>query len=147
MAANRKKTGVALGAILVVIAVAAGWFALNGPGTTTTIAYGDLTAKQINQVMQNQREDLIVLDVRTPQEFQEGHINPHGLEQINLDFYEGGFRDKLASLDPSKAYVVYCRSGNRSAQTVAIMKQLGFKNIYHMKNGILSWQNANLPLE
>jgi|GEM_PF-3578520 len=145
MVTSGKKSKYVLGGILIVIAVVAGWFALNAP--ETTIAYGDLTAKQIHQVLQTQREDLIVLDVRTPEEFQEGRIDPQGLEQINLDFYEGDFRDKLAALDPSKAYVVYCHSGNRSSQTVALMKQLGFKKIYHMKNGILSWQNAKLPLQ
>lgn len=70
-------------------------------------------------------EDTIVLDVRTPGEYAEGHLE--GAELLDLN--SGEFAAALPSLDPEAEYVVYCRSGNRSGQAVAMMEQAGFANV------------------
>jgi len=87
-------------------------------------------------------DDLVILDVRTPEEFAEGHID----DAIMIDFYNDDFADQLAGLDPEVPYVLYCRSGNRSGQTLAIMEQLGFTSVQDVDGGAIAWQEAGLPL-
>jgi phage shock protein E len=66
-------------------------------------------------------EDRVVIDVRTPEEFDEGHVE--GAELISLQ--SAAFADDIAALDPDVDYVVYCRSGNRSAQAADQMREIG----------------------
>ena len=80
--------------------------------------------------------DFVVLDVRTPQEFAEGHL-PDG---VNLNLMTPDFESRLAAMDRAKTYLVYCRTGNRSAKAIQIMERLGFQSVYHMYEGIVGWQ-------
>ncbi len=86
--------------------------------------------------------DLVVLDVRTPEEFAEGHLDG----AVLVDFYDADFADQLAGLDPDVPYLVYCRSGNRSGQTLAIMDELGFSSVVDIDGGVVAWAGAGLPL-
>jgi len=67
----------------------------------------------------------IILDVRTPEEFAAGHLDG----AVLVDIKDPSFDEKLTALDPSVPYVVYCRSGNRSAQAVERMKAAGFTDL------------------
>jgi rhodanese-related sulfurtransferase len=87
-------------------------------------------------------DDLVILDVRTQEEFGEGHIEGATM----LDFYRPDFAEQLAQLDPDVPYVLYCRSGNRSGQTRAIMADLGFDAVDDIDGGIVAWQSAGLPV-
>ncbi|MEL6981607.1 MAG: rhodanese-like domain-containing protein [Actinomycetota bacterium] len=87
-------------------------------------------------------DDLVVLDVRTPEEFAEGHLADATL----VDFYTEDFADQLAALDPDVPYLIYCRSGNRSGQTLALMEELGFTDVADVDGGILAWADAGLPV-
>ncbi|MCL6641838.1 MAG: rhodanese-like domain-containing protein [Candidatus Bipolaricaulota bacterium] len=89
--------------------------------------------------------DFIVLDVRTPEEFARGHLPEK--TPMNLDFYASDFRERLSRLDRGRTYLVYCRTGNRSGETVALMKELGFRRVYDLQGGILAWQSAGLPVK
>jgi rhodanese-related sulfurtransferase len=81
-------------------------------------------------------ENSVILDVRTEVECNEGIIP----NSINLDIYEGqAFIEKLAALDKSKNYYVYCRSGARSAKACEAMNELGFDNTYNLMGGIMQW--------
>jgi phage shock protein E len=73
-----------------------------------------------------ERDDLTVIDVRTPPEFADGHLTGAAL----VDVQDPGFRDQLEPLDRDAAYLVYCRTGNRSAHAVTIMRDLGFTELY-----------------
>lgn len=84
--------------------------------------------------------DLVVLDVRTPEEFADGHL----ADATMLDFYADDFADRLAELDPEVPYLIYCRSGNRSGQTRALMEDLGFTDVADVDGGILAWSDAGL---
>lgn len=76
--------------------------------------------------------DVVFLDVREPYELEEdGKVEG----SINIDFYQDDFEDKLMQLDRSKKYVVYCRSGRRSAKTCEIMSEMGFEKLYNIKEG------------
>ena len=87
-------------------------------------------------------DDLVILDVRTPEEFAEGHIDG----AIMIDFHEADFSARLAELDPDVPYLIYCRSGNRSGQTRAILDDLGFRDVADVDGGVLAWTAAGLPL-
>jgi len=85
---------------------------------------------------------VITLDVRTPIEFAEGHIEGARL----IDFQSGNFENEIAALDKNATYAVYCRSGNRSGQAVKVMQDAGFTSIFNMNGGVIDWANAGLPL-
>jgi rhodanese-related sulfurtransferase len=87
--------------------------------------------------------DFVLLDVRTAEEYADGHI----AGSANVDFYKADFKDSIAALDRDGEYVVYCRSGNRSGQTIALMRTLGFTNVTDIDGGIVSWQADGLPVE
>ncbi len=78
----------------------------------------------------------IVIDVRTPAEWQQGVIEGTSLF---IDYNNPSFKQQLAKLDKSKTYVVYCRSGGRSAGASQVMVDNGFKNVINMQGGIMSW--------
>ena len=101
-----------------------------------------VSAAEGAEIQANPPEDLIVLDVRTPEEFAEGHIEG----AIMIDFYRDDFADQLAELDPDQPYLLYCRSGNRSGQTAAIMEDLGFANVADVDGGIIAWTDAGLDV-
>lgn len=83
-------------------------------------------------------ENALLLDVRTPSEFKSGHI----ATAVNIDFESAAFESEIQKLDKTKTYFVYCRSGNRSGQAIAIMKQVGVENIYELRGGLVSSQNS-----
>ena len=85
---------------------------------------------------------VVTLDVRTPAEFMEGHIDG----AINIDFESGNFESEIAALDPNATYAVYCRSGNRSGKAVKVMSGSGFTNLYNLDGGALDWAAAGQPL-
>lgn len=69
--------------------------------------------------------DAIIIDVRTPEEFAAGHLDG----AVLIDIKDASFDSKISSLDPNANYIVYCRSGNRSAQAVTRMREAGIANI------------------
>ncbi|GGK73104.1 rhodanese-like domain-containing protein [Ornithinimicrobium pekingense] len=83
----------------------------------------------------------VVLDVRTPAEFAEGHLE--GAQ--NLDASSPGFTATLELLDPDDTYAVYCRSGSRSAAAMQQMLDRGFTAVYHLDGGIGAWTAAGRP--
>lgn len=85
---------------------------------------------------------VVVLDVRTPEEFATGHL----ANAINIDAQSAAFDAQISMLDQSKTYAVYCRSGNRSQGAVAKMADAGFTNIVELESGIVGWQAAGLPV-
>lgn len=85
---------------------------------------------------------LVVLDIRTPEEVATGTLPG----AIDVDFYSPTFESEIASLDRDTPYLVYCRSGNRSAQGVDLMVDLGFEEIYELDGGVVSWVESGRSL-
>lgn len=110
----------------------------------TAPAVRDLTPREALELIESRRKDggLVVLDVRTPEEFNDGHI----AGAVNLDSNDREFRAKLAKLDPSKTYLVHCFSGARSRRAVKRLRDLGFADLYHMPAGMKAWKKEKLPL-
>lgn len=84
------------------------------------------------------RPGTTIVDVRTPQEYAQGHLPG----AVNVDVSSPGFAARIATLDPSAPYAVYCKSGNRSGVAVAAMVEQGFTDAYHLGGGIGAWQEA-----
>ena len=101
-----------------------------------------ISVEQAAAIVDNPPDDLVVLDVRTPEEFAEGHLDG----AVLVDFYDTDFVDQLAALDTEVPYLVYCRSGNRSGETLGVMEQLGFSSVVDVDGGIVAWSGAGLPV-
>ncbi len=86
--------------------------------------------------------DFIIIDVRTPEEYAGGHIE----NAMNVDYYSASFKDEINGLARDSTYLIYCRTGARSAGARDIMKELGFQNIYNMTGGITDWVAKGLPV-
>lgn len=101
----------------------------------------DLDTKAFKELID--AEEHFLLDVRTPAEFKAGHLK----NASNIDFYHEEFTDKIDLLDKRKKYLVYCRSGNRSRQTMFLMRDLGFEEVFNLDKGIISWNDHGFNIE
>jgi rhodanese-related sulfurtransferase len=106
-------------------------------GSATTV---NLNVSEFSQKITE--PDVIILDVRTPEEFVSGHIEG----ALNIDFNSGNFANEITRLNPSENYAIYCRSGSRSGQAASIMHKAGFHDVSNLNGGVIDWTNAGLPL-
>ena len=113
--------------------------ACNAPQQQTV---GSLTVQELADRLDGDK-DLVVFDVRTQAEVDQGVIHT---EALHSDFRKPDFEDRLKELDKTKIYAVYCGSGGRSSNTVAAMKELGFQSIYNIEGGITAWEEAGFPV-
>jgi len=102
----------------------------------------DVKAQEASGLIE-QDDALIVLDVRTPEEFAAGHVPG----AINVNFKGEDFTEQLAKLDHSATYVLHCKSGGRSVKALDVMKAESFENIIHMSDGFDAWVAAGLATE
>ena len=104
-----------------------------------------LNSPEINIISESdfveiQDSDYTLIDVRTQDEFDLGHID----SAINLDFYSETFQNDILSLPKNETIVLYCRTNNRSSKTANILKENGFKEISVLEGGITEWvKNGN----
>jgi thioredoxin len=83
----------------------------------------------------------LIIDVRTPDEFSEGHIE----KATNIDWNGQQFDEQLAGLDKNEPVFVYCLSGGRSGAAASKMRSDGFKQVYELEGGMMKWRAAHLP--
>lgn len=104
----------------------------------------NITPAEAYALIQEHKDDsdFVILDVRTPREFEYGRIE----NAINIDYYAETFRDDLNKLHKEKIYLVYCHSGSRSRSVLQIMKELEYHHAYNMLGGIASWYAQNFPV-
>lgn len=84
----------------------------------------------------------IVIDVRTPQEYADGHL----WQAINIDYSSSTFKEEINKYERHFTYIVYCRSGSRSAKAQKIMVELGFKYVINMTGGYMEWVAEGFPV-
>ncbi len=102
---------------------------------TSVEAYALIVSNQSNT-------DFVIIDVRTPQEFAEGHIE----NAVNIDFNSISFEEDINNLDKDKKYLIYCRTSRRRAGARDIMRELDFREVYHMTGGIEDWEGNEFPV-
>ncbi|MEA3510043.1 MAG: rhodanese-like domain-containing protein [Actinomycetota bacterium] len=110
---------------------------------TTTQAIELVSPAEAAQVIADDPAGLVVLDIRTPDEFAQARL----ADAVLVDFYETDFAAQLDTLDKDVPYVMYCNSGNRSSEAVKTMKDLGFVEVYEIDGGIVNWYDQGFPLE
>ena len=92
------------------------------------------------QFTEIQDTDYILVDVRTTEEYDSGHIQ----DAVNFDFYSESFQNDILTLDKSSSIILYCRTQNRSTKTANYLKENGYKEIIVLAGGITSWvKNGN----
>lgn len=102
----------------------------------------EISVKDAAKLIKEKPEDLLILDVRTPAEYREGHI----AGARNMDFFGGRFDMDARSLPKNSRILVYCRSGKRSAGACDSLREIGLDNLYHMHEGFDGWKKAGLPV-
>jgi rhodanese-related sulfurtransferase len=136
-------------AVLLLLFVTGGWRAQSEESKATT---GEaqperlraVTPQEALELVQRNKENpnFVILDVRTPEEFRSGYIEG----AVNIDYYGPGFQVELGKLDRTKTYLLYCRTGTRTESTLALMKELQFKEVYPVEGGITAWRAAGFPV-
>jgi phage shock protein E len=128
--------------ILVLVVLGAIAFLSGSPGekliegvATDNIVLKTVSSSEFAKEIAN--TDPVILDIRTPAEFSEGHI----AEAVNIDYYEADFSTRLKELDKNASYLIYCRTGNRSSKALELMRSYGFTRVYELGGGIVAWSS------
>lgn len=105
--------------------------------------YRDISPQQVREMLGSQKEGLLLLDVRTEEEYEEGHLKNATLIPVQvlgkrLDEI-AGYRDKVV--------IVYCAIGGRSSNASAYLTRNNFKNVYNMSGGFKSWSRSGYEIE
>lgn len=87
--------------------------------------------KPITELSQNEFKDVILLDVRTPEEFNKGHID----KAVNINWFDSNFAEQVESIDKDETIYVYCKMGGRSAKAAHLLDSLGFKKVIDLTGG------------
>jgi len=110
--------------------------------TITAQTKVEVNSKQVNSMLQKDKK-WIILDVRSAEEFNSGHIKG----AVNIDIRQPDAFSKIDKLNKNAKYIVHCRTNHRSGMAVEHMMQSGFKNIYQMMDGWSGWLTNNLPVQ
>lgn len=104
-------------------------------GTAAVKTYEDIDVAKMQAVAANLTSNQVIIDVRTPEEINDGYIKG----TININFHLADFEEKINALDRDKEYYLYCRSGGRSAKAAKLMNKLGFEKVYNLDGGYQAW--------
>lgn len=122
-----------VGAALSVVLTGCSAFSPSATSVSTTVVEDEVT--------QEAMDIGTLIDVRTPDEFAQGHLEG----AINLDITSSAFDVEIANLDKAGTYTVYCRSGNRSAQAAERMRSIGIKNVTDAGGYEMASESLGLP--
>ena len=103
---------------------------------------GLLKPAQFSQAMKKEKE-FILLDVRTPEEYNSGKL----ANSLLIDYHSDDFRQQLEKLDKNVPCYIYCRSGNRSHKAAVMMEEMGFVKVVDLDGGIIAWEEAGMEVE
>jgi rhodanese-related sulfurtransferase len=97
-----------------------------------------VTPAEFQEKSQNQ----LIVDVRTPGEFAQGHLEG----AININLFDKNFTEQFADFNKSEPVFLYCRSGNRTSTASQKLSAIGFQKIYDLHGGIINWSKNNQPI-
>ena len=115
-------------------------------GQDRTSKVMDLDPAGADKILAERGEDIVVLDVRTPEEVAAGHIK----DSININIHDDDFVEQVRKLNPAKTYLVHCASGSptgRSRKSVDVLLSLGAEKVYHLNGGFRAWEKEGKPVE
>ena len=102
-----------------------------------------ISVEEADKLINERKDDpnLIILDVRTPDEYKTGHIK----NSLNINFKSNNFKEEVDKLGKNNTYLVHCRSGKRSSKAIEIMRELNFREVYNM-GGIIQWKEKGFEI-
>lgn len=109
--------------------------------TNSTNSTQTLVSAQEFETAINSADNPVILDVRTPGEYEGGHI----ANAMNVDWNGSDFDSQIASIDKDAPVYVYCLSGGRSGKAVSHLKDKGYTNVVELDGGMMAWRSASLP--
>ena len=112
------------------------------PAAAPASAVKNVTIDEAEKLLQAQK-DLVVIDVRTADEFKDGHI----AGAKNIDIMSADFAKQIAALDKDKTYLIHCAAGGRSGRACKVPEVQQLKGVYHMNQGFGAWEKAGKPVE
>ena len=118
-----------------------GWAQEKKPEGKQAKAYKDVGPEQFDKLRGG--KDAVVLDVRRPNEFSQGHI----AGATNIDWYASDFEKRISALDKSKTYLVHCAGGGRSSKAAEKLTRLNFTNVVNLEGGMKAWEAAGKPVK
>jgi len=124
---------------LIVVSVAAAIAAYDHLQSQSS-TYGDISIEQAMLLIET-RPDLVIVDVRTPEEYETGYIEDAVNICVTCDAQE-----LLDNLNPDDEILLYCRTGSRSATAARILNENGYRKVYNMLGGITAWTNAGYTI-
>jgi len=102
--------------------------------------YKDLNPGETVNLMNNE-DNLIIIDVREEKERKVGFI----ANDTHIPL--GKIKNSIKDLDPTKIYLLYCRSGSRSGHAASMFTKSNFQNVYNLKGGFNAWKRSDLPIK
>lgn len=97
------------------------------------LVFEDVSKQQFAELVKS--GDGLLVDLRTPKEYNEGHIEG----AVNIDYFSDNFEAEIDKLDKGKTMYIYCASGGRSGKTMKMLKLKGFERVYHLPVGYNGW--------
>ena len=94
------------------------------------------------QELSTKQDDIVLIDVRTPQEYEQGHLE----NAVNINIADKSFAEEVGKLDRSEAVYVYCKVGGRSARAASMLKEMGFEEVYDLEGGISNWERSGMKV-
>ncbi len=110
---------------------------------TSNQLFSQLDANSFNKKWESEKQNSLMIDVRTPEEYKSGHIKG----AVNIDYNDADFQSNLNKLDKNKTIFVYCLSGGRSSSAVSVLKDLGFTKVFELNGGMMNWRASGLTEE
>lgn len=98
-------------------------------------SYAQMSAKPITEVSQNETNSVILVDVRTPEEFKAGHLE----NAVNINWFDPDFAKQMDEIGKEETIYVYCKKGGRSAKAQQLLDSLGYKKVINLEGGYDAW--------
>lgn len=102
-------------------------------------SYAQMSSKPITEVSRNETNSVILLDVRTPKEFEQGHL----WNARNIDWFDADFAKRITEFGKEETIYVYCKKGGRSAKAQQLLDSLGYKKVVNLEGGYDAWLESN----
>lgn len=99
------------------------------------LACAQSSSKPITEVSQNELNSVILVDVRTSEEYEAGHLE----NAKNINFYDQDFAEQFLSISKDETIYVYCKKGGRSAKAQQLLDSLGYKKVVNLEGGYDAW--------
>ncbi|MEO0238593.1 MAG: rhodanese-like domain-containing protein [candidate division WOR-3 bacterium] len=103
----------------------------------------EISAKELYKLLSHNKMEITVVDVRTPEEFLQGHIP----SAINIDYFSPKLDSLLMTLPKNNTIILYCSHGMRSKNVAIRLINMGYRNVFSLKGGLKDWINRGLPIE